>query len=1010
MTGEMFVRHEWLWPLVWQSTTILALGLAGSFIWRRRPVRAHQFLLMALLAAAVVPALTHVVKQRQWGLLTSKPTEVRLESDVVTPMDHSTVSQALPRSETEAIPMTAAPSSEIPRRSVGTIASWTQLVLPLWIAVSTVLLARLAIRLLLAYHLAKQSIPLDAPEINRAIETAKAKLGIRSDVRVRSSRDARSPVIWCWAKTPKLLVPDTTEPGSDIDWQSVIYHELAHWKRRDHLSGFWAELIVCALPWNPLSWWAKHSLIGFSEEACDDWVIASGQTGTRYARTLLTLTPREQTILAPAVVTSKKGLGTRIRRILADQCASPHSGLKWTAIAVLIVGLVTLGIAFAQTRPAAPQTKSPDTQEQPTMAPSIPARAVEFPPDRPCGTLFVRDPDATDWYSGWVPVGPAQGRMQIPAGKQARLEANKEAAVNLSFLAQLAPNDLQMLDFDWKRVAIASLEPIGSLTGLRALNLQRTQFDSAEFRYLTGLSQLEVLRFGDYDLDDDSMQYLGQLKSLRSLALWGTGISDEGLRHLRNLANLTFLALNNCDITDQGLRYLEDMTALEGLQISDTKITDHGLVHLQHLVHLKHIKLEGNGITDTGLRRLETLRNLDNIWINRNPITDDGLATLARMRHLLELYAYSTQVTDAGLAHLRGLPEFWHVSVAGIGDEGVAHLSSLPAMRMIQIQDARITEASVASFQAMPALKKLLVSGDSITDDLLDALREALPNCKVWDPQRARQDPMPAWRERFEAVYRLEANEILKRIAPPFILERMDFYRNDHGHQAEAIPRGPDTMMFHWAGKLKNWGMSFGRVRSLAGVLNGVVRLRSYEYEGPRDLLRFEMPGDWIVRDDAPPEDKLRALETLMEAEFDRKVRFEKRQVEREVVIATGRFEFHPPVGTDENDSVHIYADRTDTDGGSGGGSADSPAEFLEAGLVQLGDRINIPVIDRTEPTRQMRIRYRCHRSSAVGRERDPQARARQLRLLLDHLTEQTELKFDVESQSTSVWFVTEEQ
>jgi len=304
----------------------------------------------------------------------------------------------------------------------------------------------------------------------------------------------------------------------------------------------------------------------------------------------------------------------------------------------------------------------------------------------------------------------------------------------------------------------------------------------------------------------------------------------------------------------------------------------------------------------------------------------------------------------------------------------------------------------------MPSLKELLLSGDAVDDALLDALTQALPDCKVWDPQRSLEYPMPEWRRRFEAVYRLEEGEILKRIAPPFIPERMDYYKAEHEDQAELIPEGPDSMTFHWDRKLKNWGMSFGsRVGTLGRVLNSVLRLKSYEYSGPKELLDIDLPGDWIIRDEAPQEAKLRALETLMDRQLGWKIHFRKGSVIGEVIVATGKFTFHPPVGTYENKSVHLWVGQSDTNEGAGGGTADSVGQFLQ----MLGDRVNLPVIDQTESDGEVRIPYRHHRSSRLSRVEDDQERARQLQELLGRLTAQTELQFEIRTQPMEVWHIT---
>ncbi|MHC4629386.1 MAG: leucine-rich repeat domain-containing protein, partial [Planctomycetota bacterium] len=437
-------------------------------------------------------------------------------------------------------------------------------------------------------------------------------------------------------------------------------------------------------------------------------------------------------------------------------------------------------------------------------------RIVRFPEGQSMGKLFVRDAGSDSWYEGWQQLGEAEGDISVAADKEVKLEISPQAAGDLSPLAGLRAGDLEMLCFGWRPMRVGSLGPIGNLRDLKALNIQRAKFDSEDFKHLTGLAKLEVLRCGDHKLTDGSMRYVGRLTSLQSLALWGTGISDEGVKHLQDLINLTFLALNRCEITDHGLGYLKNMTALEGLQIYQTKITDNGLAELQGLSRLKHIKLGYNGITDKGLRHLENLTSLENIWLDSNPITDKGLSYLAGMNNLRQLYIPRTKVTDAGLAYLEGMKHFEHLLIDGIGDEGIRHLSELPAVESLQIHDAQITKACIPNFKRMNSLNRVLLSGDRVNDDLLGGLRAALPTCKIWDPQRSRDYPMPEWRKRFEAVYRLEDDQVLKRIAPPFIPERRDYYLNDEKVQARHISRSPDHFTFEWIGKLKKWGMGFG--------------------------------------------------------------------------------------------------------------------------------------------------------------------------------------------------------
>ena len=54
----------------------------------------------------------------------------------------------------------------------------------------------------------------------------------------------------------------------------------------------------------------------------------------------------------PAVVSSKKTLAGRVRRILKDSYSNPRTGATWALTASAIAICLAIGIAFAQTRPA----------------------------------------------------------------------------------------------------------------------------------------------------------------------------------------------------------------------------------------------------------------------------------------------------------------------------------------------------------------------------------------------------------------------------------------------------------------------------------------------------------------------------------------------------------------------------------------------------------------------------------------------------------------------------------
>ena len=265
---------------------------------------------------------------------------------------------------------------------------------------------------------------------------------------------------------------------------------------------------------------------------------------------------------------------------------------------------------------------------------------------------------------------------------------------------------------------------------------------------------------------------------------------------------------------------------------------------------------------------------------------------------------------------------------------------------------------------------------------------------------------LATWRQRFNKVYFLEKGQVLKRIAPPFIPVREDYYKEEESSQASHIERPPDFFTFHWDGELRKWGMGFGSgKRPLKSVLGSNLSMNQNSYEGPEELLDIEVPGDWIVRRDASEEQKLKALEEILAKEIDRKIRFEKRTVERKAIVATGSFKYHRlPVAQDDRYILMFSGDFVNEDGG-GGGTADSVHEFLEA----IGNRVNVPVIDRTDSSEQIRIPYRHYRSAYLSRIEDPAEKEEKLIQLLDNISRQTNLQFRVELQPVEKWFITKE-
>jgi beta-lactamase regulating signal transducer with metallopeptidase domain/chromosome segregation ATPase len=358
MIRELFLRDLSLWGCIWQSTLFAVIGLAGSFLFRRRPARASQVLFLAIIAAVLLPTMSMLIRHFGLGLFTEEPivltsfvADIPAESPGVFPS-----AEIQPAALEVPTDFALAPSSsgeiEIP---------WRLIALYGWMIAMLILLGRLFAAFVSGIRLLRRAQSGRCEHIRQAANAARARLGITKGLQIRSSEEVRSPMIWCWSRPPVLLVPGNLD--GRIGWVDVICHELAHWRRWDHVSGFAAELAVCILPWNPLLWWSKKRMVRLSEQACDDWVLAGGRTGADYAQSLLNLSPDLQMAFMPTVIGKEKPMKKRIYRIVKEKCGVPHVGARWALVVTIIAASVTVGVALAQRRQA--RLESPQRDERP---------------------------------------------------------------------------------------------------------------------------------------------------------------------------------------------------------------------------------------------------------------------------------------------------------------------------------------------------------------------------------------------------------------------------------------------------------------------------------------------------------------------------------------------------------------------------------------------------------------------------------------------------------------------
>lgn len=396
MTADALCNNILLRSFILQSTAFVVAGLLASYILRRNPARAHQALLTAVAAALLAPTFSQLVRHYGLGLLADTPTAaVAAAAEAYPTDDYVTIPQQLFDNYYYTIPAT----DDYPRNHEFTASAplsvrpcgiaWRTFLAWAWIAVSAALLFRLVVTFALGLRLLRRSTALGSPRILQAARIAGEKLALNTRIDLRSSADIHSPVIWCWTARPVLLVPaEALRQNGSTDWVGLFCHELAHFKRLDHFTGLVADFIVSLFPWHPLLWWARQRLAELSEQACDDWVLAAGQSGTEYAESILGFWPVSQPALLPGLRGPKGDLKMRIHRIVKDTCSNPRIGPRWTLLVCIIGVCLAIGMAFAQARPADAEGKererpNPEARERPVAREGEESRETERSREEP---------------------------------------------------------------------------------------------------------------------------------------------------------------------------------------------------------------------------------------------------------------------------------------------------------------------------------------------------------------------------------------------------------------------------------------------------------------------------------------------------------------------------------------------------------------------------------------------------------------------------------------------------
>lgn len=207
------------------------------------------------------------------------------------------------------------------------------------------------------------------PEIQELARWLSARLHIACP-RIVMVPGQISPLLWTLGGAPRLVLPQQLLVRLNPEqWGTLLAHELAHYKRRDHWVR-WLELLVMGIYWwCPLAWWARRGLQQAEEECCDAWVVWTLPGAARSYALALVETVDFLAGVRPSLPPAASGLGhvrllkRRLTMILRG--STPRALTLGGLVVLLALGVLLLPLVPGRAQdPATGQNKiDPDVKK-----------------------------------------------------------------------------------------------------------------------------------------------------------------------------------------------------------------------------------------------------------------------------------------------------------------------------------------------------------------------------------------------------------------------------------------------------------------------------------------------------------------------------------------------------------------------------------------------------------------------------------------------------------------------
>ncbi len=255
-----------------------------------------------------------------------------------------------------------------------------------WLAGVLLLLGRLAHAQLRFRAQLRHASPLDLSRLGIDLAELCRRAGVPQSIRIVEQDSLAAPAVWGIAR-PTIILPRgiaTSLTAQQLRW--VLFHELAHVRRRDLLVVALQRLATILHFFNPAIWIANRIIHRLREYVCDDLAVSMSQasaveSGEAFLRILRRAhrTPRGlEGALGVFGLDSRASCFLRVGRLLDTDRPIRSAPGAWSLLGLILLAVVALPHlrAASDIDPADPQTPAKQSAPNPGEAEAGPGRSL----------------------------------------------------------------------------------------------------------------------------------------------------------------------------------------------------------------------------------------------------------------------------------------------------------------------------------------------------------------------------------------------------------------------------------------------------------------------------------------------------------------------------------------------------------------------------------------------------------------------------------------------------------